>query len=140
MLADFTIVFHYDDKPDRAVRIAVHDNLKTLRSAATRYNRRSGDATESSNDILGVCHRFENELINENREWTIEPLCAIVRLAPPHLGIGIVSHELAHAAVWLRELTGETEPLTTHNDEDFCWILGELVRQTVDKFYKYGLY
>lgn len=121
MLADFTITIH--SEPERAVRVVVHDDLRALRSAATRHCRKSGDKKATFNDTLGVCHRFT--ISNSS-------LCAIVRLAPPNLGVGIISHELAHAAIWLHGLDGD-EVLNDSNDEQFCWTLGELVRQTVNQ-------
>jgi hypothetical protein len=105
--------------------------VTALRAAATRYDKARIKAFDHS-ETLGICHRFE----------TIdEPLCAIVRLAPPNIGAGIVSHEMAHAAVWIHELEGQSDTsLNSDNDERFCWILGELVRHTVTKLYEHGVY
>lgn len=130
MLADFTIVIHSD--PERSVRVVVHNDLKRLRIEATRHSRRWGDKKSTFADTCGICHRFETP---------DSSLCAIVRLAPPHLGVGVISHELGHAAVWLRELDeGELAPLNCANDEPFCWLLGELVRQTVNKLNEHKMY
>lgn len=79
---------------------------------------------------VGLCHRFEHRG---------DDLVALVRLAPPHIGIGVVSHELAHAAVWIRELDEDT-PFISDNDERFCWVLGELVSKTVTKLYEHEVY
>lgn len=140
MLADFTIHIHDSRKP-LAVQVKVHESTAALRSAITQYDkanhpRRKGSKprpTAAEEGILGVCHRFH---------WDSNPVCAIVRLAPPHIGIGVVSHELAHAAVWIREIeeSFDAPALTSDNDERFCWILGELVRHTVDKMYEKGIY
>lgn len=132
MLADFTITIHSD--PPRDVRVVVHDSVSALRGAATRYDRRIGHTKKNGehSETLGVCHRFN--MMNQ-------PLCAIVRLAPPNVGIGVMSHEMAHAAVWLHELAHQfDEPLNCGNDEEFCWNLGELVRQTTIKFYELGIW
>lgn len=137
MIADFVITIHSD--PPRAVQIKVHDNAFYLRSAVTQRGRKPGSrkkkAPAADKDLLGVCERFQ---IIRNGE-TI-PLCAIVRFAPPDIGIGIVSHELAHAVVHIWNLDHPGEILNDENDEDFCWNLGELVRQTVNKFYEKGIY
>jgi hypothetical protein len=136
-LADFTITVH--SEPERAVRVVVYDTLKALRAAATRYDnaKLSNKQRGTFKDTGGVCHRFEwtNAETNESH-----PLCAIVRLAEPHLGVGVVSHELAHAAVWIQELDNPGERLTTDNDEPFCWLLGELVRQTINTMTDRGIY
>lgn len=144
MLADFVITIHRDDRPDRAVRVVVHDNVAALRSAVTQFGGKHGSG-KAEDGLLGVCHRFHNQKVQgrgKNRKWGPDPLVALVRLAPPDIGIGIVSHELAHAAVWIQEIDDNFKdtPLVCQNDEDFCWNLGELVRQTVNKLYEKGIY
>jgi hypothetical protein len=131
-LADFTITVEFEQP--RAVRVVVYDSVKGLRIAAARYDntRRRGLYA----DTLGVCHRFEWM----NADGTPDPLCAIVRLAEPNLGVGVISHELAHVAVWMRELTEGDERLTCENDEQFCWVLGDLVRQTINAITERGVY
>lgn len=131
MLADFVITIH--DDTERSIRVVIHESTRALRSAATRYDRASGNPDSAhANITLGLCHRFHMEK---------DPLCAIVRLAPPHIGVGVVSHEMAHAAVWIHELDNPRKtPLDNSNDESFCWNLGELVRQTVKKMYEAGIY
>lgn len=63
-----------------------------------------------------------------------------MRLAYPNLGVGIISHEMLHAAVWMRELNGQSGELNTENDEELCWVLGELVRQTINFMNELGIY
>lgn len=128
MLADFIIQIH--SEPPREVRVVVHKDLRAMRSAATQYDRRSGRPNTSHKDTLGVCHRFVSENAVTGQK---QPLVAIVRLAPPNMGAGLVAHEMAHAAVWLWELAQGDRKLDCGNDEPFCWILGELVRQTTIK-------
>lgn len=129
MLADFTITVHEARKP-LAVQVKIHDNVRSLRSAAAKYTKLSNKHSKGSkndpdfSDTLGICHRFH--MMNQ-------PLCAIVRLAPPHIGAGVVAHEMGHAAIhmWAIHTKWEKkERLTDANDEWFCWVLGELVRQT----------
>lgn len=130
MIADFTISVHSD--PRRDVRVIVHNNLRALRSAITQFDKHRGIKADDHSETLGLCHRFNT--MND-------PLCAIVRLAPPNIGIGVVSHEMAHAAVWIYELDNEfKEHLNCSNDEPFAWVLGELVRQTVNMMYEKGIY
>lgn len=47
---------------------------------------------------------------------------------------------MAHAAVWMRELSGDTGPLTAENDEPFVWLLGELVRQAINGMNERGVF
>lgn len=130
ILADFTINVEFEQP--REVRVVVYDSVKGLRIAATKYEHRGTSKKRRKRgqyaETLGVCHRFEWL----TRTGEKHPQCAIVRLAWPHLGVGIISHELVHAAVWMRELTEGETPLTCQNDETFAWVLGELVRQTIN--------
>lgn len=126
MLADFTIHIHEGRKP-MAVQVKVHDSVPALQMACTKYAKRTGHREKDFSETLGVCHRFHT---------MGDPLCAIVRFAPPHTGAGMVAHEMGHAAVWLWEIQNKfsrKEPLQCSNDEWFCWVLGELVRQTTIK-------
>src|SRR3954447_7256686 len=134
MIADFIVTIHKARKP-MAVRIAIHDHVGALRSAATKHSQRwQLKEEEDFSETLGICHRFHK---------ANDPLCAIVRLAPPNLGVGIVSHELAHAAVWLWDIQhefNEKSKLDCGNDEWFCWVLGELMSTTVDQMYQRKVY
>lgn len=132
MLADFTITIHEARKP-LAVQVKVHNNVAALRGASTKQAKSAKRKEPDFSDTLGICHRFH---------MMGDPLCAIVRLAPPHLGAGIVAHELGHAAVWLWAIQNKFkyEALTCGNDEWFCWVLGELVSQTTTKLYEKGVY
>lgn len=135
MLADFTITLHQAERP-LAVQVKVYENVGALRGACTKYAKKTGMKKKADLEFsgtLGICHRFYSE---------DDPLCAIVRLAAPNLGSGIISHELVHAAVMMWEIhnKGEHIPLTDANDEWFAWVLGELVRQTVNKLYEKGIY
>jgi hypothetical protein len=139
LLADFTVIINDVDKP-LGVRIKVHEDLRAMRSACTlsdkKFRRkRDRDKKNQFKDVLGICHRFHVQ--------SFAPVYSIVRFAPPHVGAGMVAHELTHAAIWLwaiKNQFNEDVPLTCDNDEWFCWILGELVRRTTDQFHKNGVY
>lgn len=138
VLADFEITVEYETP--RAVRVMVYDSLKGLRIAATRHENVTVSKRRKKHgafaDTLGICHRVEWL----DREGNSKPQCAIVRLAKPHIGVGMVAHELTHAAVWMLELNGEPAQLTCENDEPLAWVVGELVRQTVNKMHEHGIY
>jgi hypothetical protein len=134
-LADFTILIEHEALgQDREVRVIVYRTVAAMRAAATRYDNRTGHRGANA-DTLGICHRFERVSTDTDES---DSLVAIVRLALPHVGVGMISHELAHAAVWLLELAGR--PIVTDDDEPFCWILGELVRQTVNAMNDRGVF
>lgn len=136
MIADFTITVYYADKP-RGVRIKIHDNVAALRSAATKHtqkwdSRKRKHSGELAN-VLGICHRFH---------MMDDPVCALIRLAPPHIGVGILAHELTHAAVHIFEIENQFRevPLTCENDEQFAWVLGELIRCSANMMYEKGVW
>lgn len=123
MLADFTINIQEARKP-LAVRVKVHDNVAALRRAAKMHDIARGGKDGDFSDTCGICHCFHMQG---------DPVVALVRLAPPYIGAGIVAHEMAHAAVQLWEVQHKWETkhrIANGNDEWFCWVLGELVRQT----------
>ena len=136
MLADFTITVHEGRKP-MAVRVVIHEDVHDLRKAALmHYNNWQGRTARDVNleTCLGVCHRFH---------MANDPVFAVVRLAPPNLGAGIVAHEMFHAVVHLWDVQtkwDEKERLTCENDEWSAWVLGELVRHTHNKLWEHGLY
>lgn len=138
-LADFTITIHDVDKP-LAVRVVVHKSLRAMRSAITQSDnnmrrlRKGEPKYDKFKDVLGICQRFH---------MADSSVYAIVRFAPPHVGGGMVAHEMAHAAVWLWAIkhgVNDDVPITTDNDEWFAWILGELVRQTTIQLHERGVY
>lgn len=138
ILADFEITVWLE--PPRAVRVVVYDSLKGLRVAASRYDNRTLSRRRRQRgafaETAGICHRFENY----HADGTLDPVCAIVRLARPHVGVGVLSHELAHAAVWIHELTEPDVALACANDEEFCWVLGELVSRAANVMIGLGVY
>ena len=136
MILDFNIDFECYRKPMR-VQVKIHDHVGALRSAAAKHTKvwqppRAGRDPEKFDNILGICHRFHSEN---------DPLVAIVRLAPPDLNIGIISHELVHAAVWMMQIETEWESniLEEHeHEEELCWIQGMLVHKTVEAMSEHG--
>lgn len=135
MLADFKINFTGEVRKPMTVQVKVHESTAALRSAATKHTKknRPKDTCDFS-ETLGICHRFH---------FANDPVIALVRLAPPYEGIGIVVHEMAHAAVWMWEIENKFDKkksLNCENDEWFAWILGELVGITTAKLYEHGVY
>ena len=129
-ITDFTIHVEYGDM-HRVIDVLVYPSPEELQQAVAEYH---GYEDPDDDHTLGVCHRFETI----QPDGTSDPLCAIVRLCEPHLGVGMIAHEFAHAAVWLWELEHDT-PLETDNDEEFCWVLGSLVKDCVNTLYDRGV-
>lgn len=118
------------------VRVVVHDSLRAMRSAVTQSDNRRGHRRRKgeNNDYLAICQR--------HAYMADSFLFSTVRFTPPHIGGGIVAHEMAHAAVWLWHIKTQFKDvvLDCNNDEWFAWILGELVSRTTDMFYKKSVY
>ena len=122
----------------RQVRVTVYDDIDELRRDASSGRWRSlKDAGDTPVDTLGVCHRTEWQSDGKSL-----PLCAHIRLHKDHMGVGIVTHEIAHAALFMYELDNP-ERLTTEDiehEEVFCHILGDLTSRVVSKLYAKGYY
>lgn len=140
-LADFTVTVRAEeDETPWQVRVVVHKSVRALRSAVTQYDSgRNVKDPEGGGKPVGVCHRFHYS--NPKTGW-VSPLVALVRLAPPYLGGGVVAHELCHAVTWIREIEQDFKPapMLSDNDERFCWLLGELVSVTTTALYASGVY
>jgi hypothetical protein len=138
MLADFTIDIHDARKP-MSVQVKVHDNVAALRSAAARYTNQANSTRRGSknaadfSDTFGVCHRFH--MANDS-------VVALVRLAPPHISAEILSHEMAHAAVWLWQIQNQFKGVVLEDSDDewFCSVLGELVGHANTKLIEKKIY
>ncbi len=137
-LADFTI--RIESEIPREVRVIVYNNVKGLRIAASRYSNRTKSKRKKKqgrfSNTLGICHRFERVDV----DGIVHPQCAVVRLAKPYIGVGVISHEMAHAAVWIHELNEGTTTISCSDDESFAWNLGELVRQTINAMHDRGVF
>lgn len=102
-------------------------------------------------DCLGRCTAVEVRHFNSDGTSRLAPMFAEVNLCIPHLGIGIVSHELLHATfAYARRcrLDGRTvfdRSLDTGGDcspdeEWLCYAHGSLVSQFTRRAYEQGLY
>lgn len=60
----------------------------------------------------------------------------VVMLCIPYCGVGVVSHELTHAAHYELASHQKREPLTLKDDERLAWLQGELVRRFWNGFYR----
>jgi hypothetical protein len=88
--------------------------------------------------IYGYCHAYDHFYKSGRRA----PDFAEVHLAVKCLGVAVLSHELAHAALaWARrakitDLYGDHNKLAVGDAEErFCYVLGDLMAQVVTKLY-----
>lgn len=125
----------------RTVKVAVYDDLKHMQRDAQAWTKRSRGVTEYFTDALGVAHKFEHIRVNEDgSDGESLPKCGYIRLHKGHLKTGIITHEVAHLAVWIHHLDadGSLEPDNIEREEMFCHVLGDLSAQIVSKLYKIG--
>jgi hypothetical protein len=116
-----------------SVRIFVWRTLADLRSHA-----RNETSMTHTGRIYGYCHAYDHFYKSGRRA----PDFAEVHLAAKCLGVAVLSHELAHAALaWARRtkidsLSADTEnPAVSDAEERFCYVLGDLMALVVQKLY-----
>ena len=87
---------------DRSIELVLHDNVTQMRSAATRFSRKIGEAVPngSFSGALAVTHSYRTHDSDIGIEAGL-PEVATLRLVRGHLGPEITSHEVLHVAQWL---------------------------------------
>lgn len=128
---------------DQFFTVIIYDKLEEMRAAANKFSRQTG-ADEDNNEAYGVCHTFIRMKIGSDGSSKENPWSGIIRLAKPHLGNEVFSHELAHAALHIYRLDnkGKANFGTGIDDreEQFCAIYGRLYRDFINKSYKYNIW
>lgn len=97
-----------------------------------------------------MCTAVEVRYVKDDGSSRLSPMFAEVNLCKPHLGIGLVSHELLHASLaYARRCRLDGTPIFDRGDhggpvepqeEWLCYAHGELVSQFVGRAYRSGLY
>lgn len=133
----FTVTPH-KIKQKRTVKVFIYENVADMREAAERYDRKTGIAENQDGhaDTLGVTHRFEWIDVDSNES---KPQCAIIRLVKDHLTMRIISHEAAHAAVWIFQIDVNESPPNVENideEEHFCHLVSDIASDIVHEVYK----
>lgn len=130
----------------RFVRVSVYETAEELRAAADRYNKRIGAYTPGEFDHAhGVTHSFWSVLIDgDGKEVRTGPSAAHIRLYRGALGMAVVTHEVAHAALAIYRQDCFGEQGSVHGDmeqeEVACYLIGELAARVVSGLYRYGFY
>jgi hypothetical protein len=130
-LAAFTVKLSTESG---SIRIFVWRTLKDLRSHA-----RNETSMTHTGRIYGYCHTYDRFYKSGRRAADF----AEVHLAAKYLGVSVLSHELAHAALaWAQrtkidDLIADTEnPAVSDAEERFCYVLGDLMAEVVTKLYE----
>ncbi len=144
----------YNRINDSITRVLVYDDIKELRKAADRYDKKHG-GDKPNKDILGVSHHFCSETFEEGTDKLVgrKRVIGIIRLSKKHCTTEIVSHELLHTALWnfrlnngiTHESDGSIENAcfgsTCGDDEEtLCHLYGQLFRDITRKLYKHGIW
>lgn len=125
--------------PEQGQPLYFEVRIYETRRRMLRALRRNDDFVGRRGDwsgSLAVCRSFET-LKLEGRRWRATPRIGVIFFMRRHLGAGLVSHEMAHAAVqWARDvgLSGRSVWAGSGNMEDapnerFARVVGELNRQ-----------
>lgn len=70
-------------------------------------------------------------------QWTKHPNCGQILLCADHIGAGLISHEMTHAATFFLAWTVGVRSLMRHaTNERLCLVQGRLVQQFWDKWWK----
>jgi hypothetical protein len=124
----------------RAIKVFVYDDITDLRVAADYHNKKMGSTDQDNSKAFGITHRFIWESFDDDGKVTdVKPRVSIIRLHKDYLSAQVISHEAAHAALWIHELEFGENRLNTldiDNEEVFCHTLDEIVDQLVHKLYK----
>jgi len=139
-MIEFTVTPH-KIKQRRTVKVYIYDTVADLRRAANKYDLKTKlHGADYHNDTLGVTHRFER--INVDTDES-HPNVAIIRLAATHLTTRIISHEAAHASVWIYQLDVSEQPpspdVSIDDEEHFCHLVSDITSAIVDQIYKRNL-
>lgn len=114
----------------RRVIVHVYRDAEALRAAARRWN-----PDQDWSDTVGACHAY----VDEAGAVTVP----VVRLCRQHLGMGVISHELHHAASGIYGSTLTTEPaaaVLTHFNEPYAHLFSDLARRLVVALHEHGYY
>lgn len=116
--------------PRLRVRVVIYDTPDAMREAGRRFNGNRQDGA------LGITQAWTDE---NGRAGKV-----IVRLARGHLGTGIVTHELHHAATALYGAhVGDRVSRRAHLNhwnEPFAHLFSDLASRLVDRLHQLGYY
>jgi hypothetical protein len=129
--------------------VLVYSDLESLRADANKHDQAwgviqqqkgGGEGAGFYNQTLGITHRFERI-----KDGQLYPNIGIIRLAKPHIGTEIISHELLHAVAWAYRLKFNHGNLgrkygSLWREEFFCYMYGGTFRKLNLLLYKKGIW
>lgn len=124
----------------KTVRVWIYDTVGELRAAANRFHP-SPDGFE---DAEGVCQTYVTELINGSGQILDRHEPIIVRLHRDALGVGVVTHELNHAATHIYGSTLDPDTLAVDvlhvANETLAHLQSDLTRSLIRQLWAHGYY
>lgn len=123
---------------NRTFNVRVYDDLKAMRRDAANWTKRVRGESEDFGGALGVTHRNERLTVSEGKDDVSHDLVGMIRIHRSALRTGIITHEVAHAALWVFELDCGGRPTTENHEQEevFCHIVGSLTAKFVHKLYE----
>lgn len=86
--------------------------------------------TDPGEDFLGICKSYERIRVDPKGGSITLPDIGQILFSREHVRIGIVTHEMTHAALAWAEHVGKTGVFPGQaNNEDVCYAAGDLTRQ-----------
>lgn len=128
----------------RYVRVSVYSDAPSMRLAALRHSKREGWIRDDEYDRAhGVTHIHDVRFYGPRGEETRSPLAAHIRVYDGALGTGVVTHEIAHAAMAIFNqdcLEDGAVHEGMEREEILCYLIGDLASRIVNKIYEFGFY
>lgn len=128
----------------RFVRVSVYSDVDSMRAAALRHSRREGWIKDDEySGAHGVTHIHDVRFYGPGGEETRSPVAAHIRVYDGALGTGVVTHEIAHAALAIFNqdcLEDGAVHEGMEREEILCYLIGDLSSRIVNKIYEFGFY
>lgn len=124
----------------RRIQVVVHESKEQMYKAADRYNATIGHKDEK-HDYEALTHMYQRYLLNEDgSDGDLQPDIAVLRFYKDQVGTEVTVHEVTHAAIHIVSLDKKKGFKFDGSDEYIPWIVGDLSRKVVTKFYDKGIY
>lgn len=118
--------------------VYIFENREDMRQYWRKRFKGQGD-----DNFAGLCINQSMYKIQEDGTELIHPRIGFLLLNKERLGSGLISHECCHAAFQYDRLLGNTNAVYGEQckdaEERFAYIQGDLVKNIVDKLYKYDI-
>lgn len=109
--------------------VFVYDQLKVMRKDVVEHDEKTGQLTDDSYKVLGVCEPYERLSIEADGSETRYGNIGIIRLSKKYLSTEIVTHEVLHAAIWNYRIEHKVANFGKENsdkEEELVHLFGQL--------------